>query len=269
MASTLKGNSGREYIKNAILRQYPKAPEFNIHRASCGGSLFVVKRVSESFFHLSKELEEEFRESKRLRIYIDCNKAEHTLIYDHYKNTLLGLLEKYPNFPPIEIKKILRYTGNAIKELYEKDWIYIVALGDFNLALKLVDQQPLRAPQAVGNAIWRSPEGQSGKGIAKPSDIFSFGLVCIYSLGGGPILILDNEIIQGLKDNGMPDVLYKSASEITDAEAVDDPDARFERWSRDIAPHLDSDAKKMILQMVNLDPLKRATIQEILHSSWW
>lgn len=52
-----------------------------------------------------------------------------------------------------------------------------VALGDFDIALKLVDEQPLRAPHAVGNVMWRSPEGQSGKGVAKASDIYSLGLV--------------------------------------------------------------------------------------------
>lgn len=52
-----------------------------------------------------------------------------------------------------------------------------VALGDFDIALKLVDKQPLRAPHAVGNVMWRSPEGQSGKGVAKASDIYSLGLV--------------------------------------------------------------------------------------------
>lgn len=66
------------------------------------------------------------------------------------------------------------------------DWVYDsqgvpkvekVALGDFDIALKLVDEQPLRAPHAVGNVMRRSPEGQSGKGVAKASDIYSLGLV--------------------------------------------------------------------------------------------
>lgn len=52
-----------------------------------------------------------------------------------------------------------------------------VALGDCDLALKLVDERPLRAPHAVGNVMWRGPEGQSGKGVAKASDIYSLGLV--------------------------------------------------------------------------------------------
>lgn len=52
-----------------------------------------------------------------------------------------------------------------------------VALGDFDLALKLIYNEPLRSSYVVGNVMWRSPGGQSGKGIAKASDVFSLGLV--------------------------------------------------------------------------------------------
>lgn len=35
--------------------------------------------------------------------------------------------------------------------------------------------------------MWRSPEGQKGKGIGKPSDVFSFGLfvseLCFWQKG--------------------------------------------------------------------------------------
>ena len=51
------------------------------------------------------------------------------------------------------------------------------ALGDFDIALKLEGGRPLRAEHAVGNVMWRSPEGQTGKGVARPSDVYSFGLV--------------------------------------------------------------------------------------------
>lgn len=51
------------------------------------------------------------------------------------------------------------------------------ALGDFDIALKLEDGKPLYGPHAVGNAMWRSPEAQTGRGVTKASDVFSFGLV--------------------------------------------------------------------------------------------
>lgn len=60
-----------------------------------------------------------------------------------------------------------------------------VALGDFDIASKVGDGQSLRGPHAIGNFIWRSPEGQTGKGIAKASDIFSLGLV-VSVLSGYP-----------------------------------------------------------------------------------
>ena len=59
----------------------------------------------------------------------------------------------------------------------DKPKVTKVALGDLDLSLKLINERPLRAPYAIGNVMWRSPEGQSGKGIAKASDVYAFGLV--------------------------------------------------------------------------------------------
>jgi hypothetical protein len=50
-----------------------------------------------------------------------------------------------------------------------------VALGDVDCALKLIEEKPLNA--MMGNVMWRSPEGQIGKGIGKPSAVFPFGLL--------------------------------------------------------------------------------------------
>ncbi|CAN8104130.1 unnamed protein product [Discula destructiva] len=145
--------------------------------------------------------------------------------------------------------------------------------------------------------MWRSPEGQSGKGVAKPSDIYSFGLVCIYGLGGGPMLILTGESIKALNGNEWPvgqemvirhflyfgslsegllkhvndgtwDIVNKEASEIAEEIAVGDPHLRFERWSSEVAPHLTAGAKDMISKMMQLDSGKRAKIEDILQHPW-
>lgn len=52
-----------------------------------------------------------------------------------------------------------------------------VALGDFDIAFKLEGGKPRQTPCATGNTVWRSPEGQTGRGVTKAADIFSFGLV--------------------------------------------------------------------------------------------
>jgi len=50
-------------------------------------------------------------------------------------------------------------------------------LGDFDLALKLENAKPCHTPYAIGNVMWRSPEGQTARGMTKASDIYSFGLM--------------------------------------------------------------------------------------------
>jgi serine/threonine protein kinase len=50
-----------------------------------------------------------------------------------------------------------------------------VVLSDMDCALKLQGEKLL--DHRIGNVMWRSPEGQMGKGIRKPSEVFSFGLL--------------------------------------------------------------------------------------------
>ncbi len=50
-----------------------------------------------------------------------------------------------------------------------------VVLSDLDCALKLKGEKLLN--HRIGNVMWRSPEGQIGKGIGKPSEVFSFALV--------------------------------------------------------------------------------------------
>ncbi|KAG8162571.1 hypothetical protein KVR01_008336 [Diaporthe batatas] len=322
ISSTVRGESGREYIiKEVLRRKWPNKPEYNIYRAECQGESYVAKGVSPSILNLSQELRKEFPDSHRLRMHVDHNEKEHVLVYKYYKHTFLALLTQYPDFQPEEIKKILRCTAEAVKELHDKDWIHIdvkpdniligwahdgrgqprvekVALGDFDLALKLVDEQPLRGPHAVGNVMWRSPEGQSGKGVAKASEIYSLGLVCIYGLGGGSMLILDDETIQQLRDEGIPSRLeivvrhfmyfgplpdgllehvddddwtrlFRLASELAETGAAEGPACRFEQWSVDNAPHLTPAAKDMIKNMMRLDPAQRVSIDRVLEHPWW
>ncbi|KAK9786408.1 putative Kinase-like protein [Seiridium cardinale] len=76
-----------------------------------------------------------------------------------------------------------------------------VTLGDFDITFKSEGGKPCTTPYAIGNAMWRSPEGQTGRGVTKASDVYSFGLVCIYTLGGGEFLFLND--YQELEKNGI------------------------------------------------------------------
>lgn len=89
-----------------------------------------------------------------------------------------------------------------------------VALGDFDIAFNLEPGALLHATHAVGNAMWRSLEGQTGRGLSKASDVYSFGLVvsnstsflrprmlsdtretftqCLYVLGAGETILIND-----------------------------------------------------------------------------
>ncbi|XXH00674.1 hypothetical protein Hte_007024 [Hypoxylon texense] len=113
-------------------------------------------------------------------------------------------------------------------------------LGDFDIAFKPEGGTPLNTRFAIGNAIWRNPEGQTGRGVTRASDVFLFGLVCIYTLGAGELLLLNNyqELVQNCI---LP-----------------------ERWGAEFGP----EAQSVISGMTNPDPTARLTIDEVLAHAW-
>ncbi|EEY23048.1 conserved hypothetical protein [Verticillium alfalfae VaMs.102] len=215
MASTVVGKSGRAYVQGDMLQRHREDHTLSIFKAESGEESFILKRVPRPFYDLSLRLAAEFTGSRRLRMHIDCNPEEGILVYPYFRGTLLDLVQEDPDFPPAERRKILRRVGEAIQELHAKDWMHTdvkpdnilanwtcdkegtktvtdVALGDFDIASKSDTEEPRRTPFAMGNVMWRSPEGQTGRGVTKASDLFSFGLVCIYALGGGELLLLND-----------------------------------------------------------------------------
>lgn len=167
------------------------------------------------FFDLTQRIAGDLPSSQRLRLHVDCNSDESILIYTHYRDTLLGLLKDDPLFPPDERAKIMRSVGEAVQELHAEDWVHAgiciydqmqqvltllpdikpdnilvdwtsdsegtkvvtdVALGDFDIACQLKPGESRLTRQAVGNAMWRSPEAQTGLS-SRASDLYSLGLV--------------------------------------------------------------------------------------------
>ncbi|KAI1174832.1 kinase-like domain-containing protein [Nemania sp. FL0916] len=319
MASTITGKSGRVYAQSEVLQQR-QDPNLNIFKAYCGDRPFVFKRVPEPIYNLSLYLTTEFTNSRRLRIHVDSNEQERILIYPYYKDTLLALIKKDPKLHMIERRKILRCVGEAVQELHHKDWIHIdikpdnilvnwtcdnqgnmiitdVVLGDFDIAFKSENEKPCNTPYAIGNAMWRSPEGQTGESVTKASDIYSFGLVCIYAVGGGSYLILhdykdlmklgvppEQEVLTRhffywgpVEEGHLPEGLLKKitndkwrdalegALELAIVVLEDRPGDRFEQWGASLGP----EAINMISGMVNLGPGARPSIDQVLAHEWW
>ncbi|KJX95882.1 serine threonine protein kinase [Zymoseptoria brevis] len=314
MATTLAGDSGRVYVQGDLLQRNGKDLTCGVFKAQSGTESLVLKRAAaKRFFDTSSKLEAECAGSPRLRLHVDRNAQEEALIYPYYESTLLVFMKDNPELHYLQRKKILRHVAEGIRELHSRHWAHLdikpdnvflnasevhgtkevanAALGDFDIAFKMEDGQVLSAPGPVGNPMWRSPEAQVGCGLTMASDIFSFGLVCLYAMGAGDMLIIDPKVLEFL---GMSpeeevlsrhveyfgpasDVLYKRIGNETrraflkktiDASTVPyetDPERRLTHWGQDLGPV----ALDIIGRMTSMDPPARPTITEILEHAWW
>ena len=175
---------------------------------------FVVKPVSDSIFRHLEEFKTEFNGNLRLRIHVDQVDKDRILIYEFFKTDLRSLIEKYPPLPIATKKAILKEVALVLNDMHEKEWIHLgkltrdwilgytnhfpdvkpdnifidwdfdsarqfrlqkIVLGDMDCALKLNGKDLLNF--GIGNVRWRSPEGQVGRGVGKPSEVFTFALL--------------------------------------------------------------------------------------------
>ncbi|EGC47039.1 conserved hypothetical protein [Histoplasma capsulatum var. duboisii H88] len=299
MASTLIGRSGREYLRGKILKHNPKRPDLSIYLAQCGNQSFVLKHVSPSIFEQSLELKQEFPETRRLRMHDDGNEAEQILIYNHFSDNLLSLVKNNLNMSIAPRKQILWELGQALKEFHAKNWIHIDVKPDnvmIDYRYHQADDKLLRLPNGIkiGNVMWRSPEAQTGQGIGKPSDVFSYGLVCLYTITGVETLHPDfeqlkrdmiepeleimgrlisffgpvpDELVIHVNNDNWGQIMIVISEGTSDGGPVGP--GRFEKWEEKDYPNLDSETKRFLWRMTNLSPLKRATMEEIMEDPWW
>ncbi|KAH6625546.1 kinase-like domain-containing protein [Boeremia exigua] len=289
MASTIVGQSGRVYIQREVLQER-KDPRLNIFKAESQDQSFVFKRVSKPFFDLSLRLAAEFPNSRRLRMHVDLNEDENVLIYPYYQHTLLALLQEDSNVSDAARKKILLRTGEAIQDFTARigfilpDNILVNWTRDEE-GTKICETGALIwSTHAVGNAMWRSPEGQTGRGMCKASDIYSFGLVVILLLNDYSYLVEHgippeqavltrhfayfgsaNEGLLKHVDSDTWSEALKSASQVAEETLQEQPVMSFDVWGHELG----TEAQKMIAGMTRIDPRARLTIDQVMAHAWW
>ena len=78
----------------------------------------------------------------------------------------------------------------------------------------------------------------------------------------GPV---PTELIAHVDNEYWGDLLTALSQMIID----EDPSGHFENWEENLLPNLDTETKRVISRMTNLDPQKRATMDQILEDAWW
>ncbi|QDS73987.1 hypothetical protein FKW77_008561 [Venturia effusa] len=202
---------------------------------------------------------------------------------------LLPLVKNYPALPIEARKTILKEVGLGLSDMHAKNWIHFDVKPNNVFLNCFVDDKTDEFQLEKGNVMWRSPEGQLGKGLGKPSEVFSFGLLCLYVITGAqcshpdfdklecepePVILYKLLSIFG----PLPDALVKHVNDeeaeallrgLSQAIAEDESNEAFEQWSEDTFPNLNDEAKSLILRMTNLDPAKRARMSDIMMDPYW
>ncbi|KAK6836104.1 hypothetical protein PG987_006599 [Apiospora arundinis] len=205
LCTTVLGESRRRYVRGELLHENAFGDN-KVFKASSGNESFILKQESDSRALISQRLAYEFAGSHRLRLPIDVCPDDEMLVYPYYTDDLFNLIENNADLLVDEIVKILRHVGESIQELHAKGWLHRDIKPNNIFVNWTSDEQGKKTitNAVLGNVMWRSPEQQCGSGITKASDIFSYGLVCLYALGGGDLLLLhDKELRTKLANIGV------------------------------------------------------------------
>ncbi|KAF2220302.1 kinase-like domain-containing protein [Elsinoe ampelina] len=315
--STLTGRSGRVYTEKQGIHKRTSDGNYTITKATSENDTYVLKQVPWQVYERSQRIATDLAESRRLRLHVDCNDEHKILVHPYMRENLLTLVTRsvQPELDFHSRRKILREVGEAIRELHHSGWVHNdlkpdnilvnwtnddrnhkiitdVILGDFDISLKQGDADPRHEQYAVGNVMWRSPEGQIGRRGTTMSDVYSFGLVFIFVLGGADLLIIDDaqelarldiipeqyivnrhfayfgpvpqSFIDGLADETWRQ-RFRQSADAAERMAAERPEMRLSYWGQDLGP----EALQLVAAMTSLEPATRPSIDEIMAHEWW
>ncbi|OCT48675.1 hypothetical protein CLCR_05212 [Cladophialophora carrionii] len=134
--------------------------------------------------------------------------------------------------------------------------------------------------------MWRSPEAQTGQGNRKTVRGLFFWFDCVETLhpdfeqlkkdGVEPEQLILYQLLSmfgpappGLIAHVNDEYWGELLRVLAEVVAEEDPSIRLEQWDEGILPNLNAEAKSMILNMTELDPIKRPTMSCSLEDPWW
>lgn len=304
IGATLHGRSGRKYVIEQVLQDRQNR---HVYLAEADHKRFVLKSLFEPEYNYALALQPKLAESPYLRAVADTIPGEKMFVNEYLTDHLLNFAWKDLSLKTQ--KRILRDALRGLATMHSHDIAHLdikannimvdyhetekglvvdrVQLSDLEDSTHIPPNSALRGIQ-VGNQLWRSPEAHVKGKISKPTDIFSFAIVCIFLLLRRVIFWMD------LPHNSDPSfaILERQISHFAEWDDFDDfleylgrghpwqqnfnkmaksfregsPRTPFRLWKSDV---LDPDFKDLIQKMTNFDPRKRITAQQALEHPWF
>ncbi|CAK1354283.1 hypothetical protein CB0940_01846 [Cercospora beticola] len=311
----LIGATGHRYHFKELLHHKPRLG--SIWVATHGREKFVLKDIPQNIFsNFNVRIWPRLREnpSPKIRLPIDTIPGRRTYVYQYLQSDLFSLVKD--NISMRARRQILKRTLQAIADLHYQDVVHLdmkpdnimvncrrdgdVTTVDKVMLIDLENAAHLPSGRCVkgmlaGNDNWRSPEAHFKSELSKPSDVFSFGLICVYAIFGRVICGVDEDFQKHESQGAVPMAirLQRLVSYFGDEEGLnglmrhvgdDDTNCQilsmlweernaeyigyrpFSEWPEDQEDGLFRDLFKGLM---NLDPGKRITAAQALGHPWF
>ena len=85
----------------------------------------------------------------------------------------------------------------------------------------------------------------------------------------GRDIVYFGPLSQGLLNHTANETWETVLGQVAEGVAGADPSFHLSNWNENEFPHIDARAKSMLCRIMNLDPAKRASIDEILNDPYW
>ncbi|KAI0454988.1 kinase domain-containing protein [Xylaria acuta] len=227
---------------------------------------FVLKDIPKSVFsNFNENIQPRLREHPNTRLPSDTIRDERIFVaYRYLTDDFLSLAKKQISLRAR--KRILKASLQGIVEQHDRDIVHLNIKPD-NILLSEVQISGLESAaylprgrcvkgMLAGNDNWRCPEGHFKGELNKPSDVSSFGVVCIYAVLGCVIFGPDDDFRKHEAQGALPTCIRLQWL-WEDRTAGHIPYKSFLEWS-DVS---DAGFKDLIQGMMNLDPTKRITVR--------
>lgn len=268
------GQSGSRYVIQQVLQE-KECPTRRVYLASAGKHMFVVKDIHQGNLEDLLDIYCRVGSCPYIRSLHDTVPGYSMFVYKYCTGHLLNLARK--KLPLALVKRILKDALRGLAALHDQN---IVHNGpEFDICDLL-----------VGNQLWRSPEAHASGRVNTPSDMFSFGIVCVYAVTKRLIFAVDKDEIEEGSDvlavilqrqfsyfaeedgfNGLLKHLGDSHwcenfRVIRDSFDETHPLMPVSMWK---GHNIDADFRDLIGGLTNFDPAKRITAHEALAHRWF